>query len=76
MIWLQTMSKLSWWTSCQYQTKDYYTNIRKHSLHKTSNENRKLLTDFAQEKNTVIRSIQFKDKTYTRPPWYPQMDKQ
>jgi len=41
------------------QEREYYTIIGKHSLHKTSNENRILLTDFAQGKNMVIISTKF-----------------
>jgi hypothetical protein len=41
------------------QEREYYAIIRKHSLHKTSNENGKLLTDFAQGKNMVIVSNKF-----------------
>jgi len=46
------------------QERAYYTIIGKHSLHKTSNENGKLLIGFSQGKNVVMRSTQFprKDK--------------
>jgi hypothetical protein len=39
--------------------RENYAIIAKHSLHKTSNENGKLLTDFAQWKNMVIISTKF-----------------
>jgi len=38
------------------QEREYYTIIGKHSVDETSNENRKLLIDFAQGKNVVARS--------------------
>ena len=41
------------------QEREYYTITGKHGLHKTSNENGKLLTDFAQRKNMVIISTKF-----------------
>jgi hypothetical protein len=41
------------------QEREYYTIMGKQSLHKTSNKNEKLLTDFAQGKNVVIVSTKF-----------------
>jgi hypothetical protein len=41
------------------QEREYYAIIGKHILHETSNENGKLLTDFAQGKNMVIVSNKF-----------------
>jgi len=41
------------------QEREYYAIIGKQSLHKTSIENGKLLTDFAQWKNMVILSTKF-----------------
>ena len=41
------------------QEREYYAILGKYSLHKTSNENGKLLTAFAQGKNMVIVSTKF-----------------
>ena len=44
------------------QEREYYTITGQHSLHNTSNEKGKVLIDFAQEKNMVIRSTEFPQK--------------
>lgn len=44
------------------QEREHYTIIEQYSLQNTSNENRKPLLDFAQEKNMMIRSTDFLQK--------------